>query len=96
MIYPGKPHAPIYELAMKRATELLGRPVKKSEVLAIGDGLKTDSLGAQRFGVASLFVAEGIHVGDLTRDGSLDQAEVDRACAAAGVTPVAVIPSLAP
>lgn len=59
--YEGKPHAPIYELARGRINALAGRDVPKSKILAVGDGPKTDIVGANRFGVASLFVAGGIH-----------------------------------
>lgn len=55
----GKPFAPIYERAMELAG---GRP--KSEVITIGDGLKTDVLGAARFGIDCVFVTGGIHEGE--------------------------------
>jgi len=95
-IYPGKPHVPIYELAMTQASVALGRPAKKSDVLAIGDGLATDILGAQRFGVAALFMAEGIHTGDFRSAGALDPTAVEAACEKVGVRPIAVMAALAP
>ena len=52
----GKPHAPIYAHALR----LAGNP-PLSEVLAIGDGLVTDMLGAARMGIDAMFVADGIH-----------------------------------
>ena len=55
----GKPHAPIYAHALR----LAGNP-PLSEVLAIGDGLVTDMLGAARMGIAAIFVADGIHAGE--------------------------------
>jgi len=55
--YAGKPKTPIYEAALAAA----GSP-DKGKVLAIGDGLKTDILGAHDFGIASLFVASAIHL----------------------------------
>ena len=55
----GKPHAPIYTHALR----LAGSP-PLSEVLAIGDGLITDMLGAARMGIAAIFVADGIHLGE--------------------------------
>ena len=57
--YYGKPHAHIYE----HAFALAGDP-SREEVLAVGDGLPTDVLGAARFGVDCLFVQGGIHAGD--------------------------------
>lgn len=51
----GKPYPAIYEHAMR----LAGRPERK-EVLAIGDGLLTDVLGAARMGFDCVFVTGGI------------------------------------
>ncbi len=66
VIYGGKPHAPIYRLAMAAITAARGKPVEKNRILAIGDGLKTDIGGANAAGVDALFVSGsgGIHVGD--------------------------------
>lgn len=55
--YAGKPKTPIYVAALAAA----GNPDKR-KVLAIGDGIKTDILGAADFGIASLFVASAIHM----------------------------------
>ena len=38
----GKPHNPIYVAAMQAAEELMGKPVDKSRILAIGDGMLTE------------------------------------------------------
>ena len=71
----GKPFSPIYDLAFTQAADLLGRPVDRSRVLCIGDGVVTDVLGADRQGLDCLFIAQGIH-GDAARgpDGRLDPA----------------------
>jgi HAD superfamily hydrolase (TIGR01459 family) len=55
----GKPFAAIYEHALHRA----GDP-PKADVLAIGDGLQTDILGAARMGFDTVFVTGGIHAGE--------------------------------
>jgi HAD superfamily hydrolase (TIGR01459 family) len=55
----GKPFPAIYEHALHRA----GNP-PKDEVLAVGDGLQTDILGAARMGFDAVFVAGGIHAGE--------------------------------
>jgi HAD superfamily hydrolase (TIGR01459 family) len=57
----GKPYAPIYDLAMRKASEIRRRPVVKSEVLAIGDGLETDVKGAADYGVQVVLLAGGIN-----------------------------------
>ena len=55
----GKPHAHIYEHAL----HLAGDPPPQS-VLAVGDSLRTDVLGAARMGFDTVFVAGGIHRGE--------------------------------
>jgi HAD superfamily hydrolase (TIGR01459 family) len=62
VVYAGKPHLPIYELALHMISEGLGRQVPKDRILAIGDGLKTDIAGAAAAGIRSVFVASGLHV----------------------------------
>jgi len=54
----GKPHPAIYEHALR----LAGNP-SKDQVLAVGDGLQTDVLGAARMGFDTVFVTGGIHAG---------------------------------
>ena len=64
--YAGKPHRPVYEAAMERAGALDGLPPPEpARVLAVGDAIRTDIAGARAFGVASLFVARGIHAEEL-------------------------------
>ena len=69
----GKPYGPIYALALAEAERLLGRPVDRSRVLCIGDGVVTDVLGANAQALDCLFIAQGIH-GDAARgeNGQLD------------------------
>ncbi len=55
----GKPFRPIYLHALERA----GHP-PASEVVAIGDGLRTDILGAASMGFDAIFVSGGIHAGE--------------------------------
>ena len=55
----GKPHRPIYE----HARSLAGNPPLEA-MLAIGDGLQTDILGAARFGIDAVYVSHGIHAGE--------------------------------
>ena len=60
--YAGKPFAPIYDAAEAIACELTGVAVTRARMLAIGDGAKTDILGAARAGIRSVFVASGVSV----------------------------------
>lgn len=73
----GKPHPAIYELALKRAAERLGRAGDRRRVLCIGDGLGTDVRGANAQGLDVLFIASGIHGKETIRDGRLDISVVE-------------------
>ena len=55
----GKPHEAIY----RHALHLAGDPPVEA-VLAVGDGLLTDILGAARMGFDTVFVSGGIHGGE--------------------------------
>jgi HAD superfamily hydrolase (TIGR01459 family) len=59
VIWYGKPHEAIYRHALHRA----GDP-PRDKILAIGDGLQTDILGAARMGFDAIFVTGGIHAGE--------------------------------
>ena len=79
----GKPHPAIYQHAL----QLAGNPPPE-QVLAIGDSLRTDVLGAARMGFDCVFVTGGIHAGeafppDFSEENGLD-----------GWQPVAVVDSL--
>jgi HAD superfamily hydrolase (TIGR01459 family) len=65
VIYGGKPHAPIYEVAMAELPRAAGRPIAKERTLVIGDGLKTDIAGANAQGIDALLIAGagGVHAG---------------------------------
>jgi HAD superfamily hydrolase (TIGR01459 family) len=69
VVYAGKPHAPIYDLALERAAGLRGESIPGDRVLAIGDGVRTDLIGAVRHNFDCLFVAQGIHADELNVDG---------------------------
>lgn len=74
VVFCGKPHRPIYDTAFATAATLRGAPVEKARAIAIGDALRTDLAGALGHGIDCLFVAAGIHAGEL----GLEQgAEVD-------------------
>lgn len=79
----GKPYPAIYDHALARA----GNP-SRERVLAIGDGLVTDVLGAARYGIDCVYVTGGIGRGngfpsDFSREHDLGDWR-----------PIAVVPSL--
>lgn len=82
----GKPHAPIYDLCMRSAETLLGRPVDRARVLVVGDGVATDIGGANAQSLDALFIGGGIHgAAAVTSDGRLDEAAALATLAEAGV-----------
>lgn len=54
-LYFGKPHPPIYDLARRKMNLNT-----ESRILAIGDGIDTDILGAEAEGIDCLFVTGGL------------------------------------
>jgi ribonucleotide monophosphatase NagD (HAD superfamily) len=61
VIYAGKPHKPIYRLSRAWLKEISGYDIDTSKVLAVGDNIHTDLLGAQNEGYDCMFVADGVH-----------------------------------
>lgn len=59
VLWYGKPHGPIYD----HARALAGSPPLEA-MLAIGDGLPTDILGAASYGIDAIYVSHGIHAGE--------------------------------
>ena len=57
VIYPGKPYAPIYRLALERVAAM-GAPARN--ILCIGDSPATDVRGASAQGFHSLYVGTGL------------------------------------
>lgn len=67
----GKPHRPIYDLAMKKLAENKG-VVEKQRILAIGDGIMTDVKGGQQYGLDTLYISGGIHQNEYVKNGKVD------------------------
>ena len=62
VIYAGKPHLPIYDIAFDMMRKVKGSGIPRKRILAIGDGIKTDMAGAAAADIDSLFVPSGVHV----------------------------------
>jgi len=58
-LYFGKPHPPIYDLARLRLNAL-GCKTSNDRILAIGDGIQTDIVGAMGEDIDSLFITGGL------------------------------------
>lgn len=72
-LYFGKPHPPIYDLARRK---LNLQP--ETRILAVGDGINTDILGASAEGIDALFVTGGLAADEFGPDVEHpDQAKLD-------------------
>ncbi|MEE4239243.1 MAG: TIGR01459 family HAD-type hydrolase [Anderseniella sp.] len=89
----GKPYSPIYEVALARARNVMGRQVRKGDVVVIGDGLPTDVEGGRANGFPVHFITGGIHAAD--HDG-IDAPAIARGLEAnmTGLTVAGVSPGL--
>lgn len=58
-LYFGKPHPPIYDLARRRIAAL-GKSISDANIIAIGDGIRTDILGGLQEDLDTLFISGGL------------------------------------
>lgn len=73
VFWAGKPHSSAYGTAHEIANEIAGHQIAKSDILAVGDAVRTDIKAANTYGVACLFIAGGIHRDDVMADGAIDE-----------------------
>jgi ribonucleotide monophosphatase NagD (HAD superfamily) len=78
VIFYGKPHRPIYDRALELAAEKRGHTTPVDKIMAIGDAVRTDLIGANAIGLRCLFVTRGIHSGDFDGLTEIDDATVAR------------------
>lgn len=78
VIFYGKPHRPIYDRALDLAADKRGRPTSTSRILAIGDSVRTDLIGANTVGLECLFMTRGIHSADFEGLDIVDEFTVRR------------------
>lgn len=85
----GKPHPEVY-----RSCFALLEGIAPSRIAAIGDSLRTDVAGAQASGIASIFIAGGIHGEELHVDtkGGVDPEAYEAFMAAAEWKPTLALP----
>jgi HAD superfamily hydrolase (TIGR01459 family) len=91
VIYAGKPHRPIYEMAVAEAAALRGAPVDPARICAVGDAIRTDIAGAHGFGVRSVMTLGGIHAEETL---ALDEAGLGAWLDAQTHRPTYVLPQL--
>ena len=88
--YAGKPHLPIYERTFAVIDRLKGTSVPKARILAIGDGLDTDLMGAHVAGLRSVLIASAVHL-----PGGLDAKTLGELFAERPFAPIAALQALA-
>ncbi len=89
--WAGKPHAPAYKLALRTIAKIRGSHADPQRILAIGDAVRTDLAGAAAAGLASMFIAQGIHRDEVLRHGSIEPAALKELLATLTVKPVAAM-----
>lgn len=91
----GKPHASAYDTAHDVAQQLRQAEVRRSQILAVGDSVRTDLTGAQRAGIDAIFIAAGIHREELVEQGKVVRAKLDDLLQPPAARPVAAMHMLA-
>ena len=89
VVYAGKPHLPIYERTFVAIDRIAGTHVPSERILAIGDGVDTDLLGAHRAGLRSVFIASAVHL-----PGGLEERALAELFSSRPFRPVAALPAL--
>jgi ribonucleotide monophosphatase NagD (HAD superfamily) len=60
VLWFGKPFPAVYERSLAMGGRIAGRRFDRSEVVAVGDSLKTDFVGAAQAGFDFVFITHGI------------------------------------
>jgi HAD superfamily hydrolase (TIGR01459 family) len=89
VLYAGKPYRPIYDEAL--AVIAAARGTQSMRVLAIGDSVRTDLIGARTLGLDCLFITGGIHAEELGDRDNPDLVRLGEILASADVHPRAVM-----
>ena len=82
------------DLALDQVTLLAPVP-RPGKILAIGDSVRTDAIGAANAGLDLLFITGSIHAEELDAFGSPDPAAVEALVAPSGARLVGAMPRLA-
>ena len=90
----GKPHAPIYKLAMERLAAIDGGVAAQQDVICIGDGMPTDVAGAVSNGFDLLYISAGIHSAEYGPADDPDEAALDGFLKSHQVDPTVWMPRL--
>ena len=94
ILMAGKPYRPIYQTALNLAEAAAGRPLERSRILAIGDSVRTDAMGAAGAGLDLLFVTGSIHAAEIDAFGTPDPAAIAALVAPSGARLAGFMPRL--
>ena len=95
IVMVGKPYKPIYSEALRLAEKAAGHAVDRTRILAIGDSVRTDAIGAAGAGLDLLFVTGSIHAAELDAFGNPDPDAVRRLVEPSGANVAGFMPRLA-
>jgi HAD superfamily hydrolase (TIGR01459 family) len=70
--WAGKPDSMAYRAVQKEIDRLCEMSCPLKDILALGDGLRTDIRGAQEYGIDALFIAQGIHRDEVSKNGKIN------------------------
>lgn len=91
----GKPFPPIYAECLRLAEEAAGKAIARSRILAVGDSVRTDAVGAAAFDIDLLFITGSIHAGELDAFGTPDPAAIRALVSPSGAKLAGFLPRLA-
>lgn len=91
----GKPYRQIYDEALRLADAAAGRPIARSRILAIGDSVRTDAIGAANAGLDLLFITGSIHAQELDAFGAPDPEAIRALVSPSGARLKGFMPRLA-
>jgi HAD superfamily hydrolase (TIGR01459 family) len=91
----GKPYRPIYDQALRLAEQAAGKPIDRRRILAIGDSVRTDAIGAANAGLDLLFITGSIHAQELDAFGDPDPEAIRALVAPSGARLESFMPRLA-
>lgn len=95
ILMAGKPYKPIYTEALRLAEAAAGHALDRSRILAIGDSVRTDAIGAAGAGLDLLFITGSIHAAELDAFGTPDPKAIDALVGPSGANLAGFMPRLA-
>jgi HAD superfamily hydrolase (TIGR01459 family) len=96
VFYFGKPYIEIYQYAITLLQNYLQKKIEHHKILAIGDGLETDILGANNFQIDNLFITDGILSNEfkVNLNNPADLTKVESKCKTINIIPKFIISKL--